>query len=205
MTASTPTPPADASTVPPEIPSKGPAPRAGWAPWKIRALRWTTGLLVVFALGLVALWLVQVQPLRRQVAALEQERGTLQARVDDLQAETVRLQGVDAENAALKVTTAELERNAALLMARVSTLKAQFVAASGGNATEALEALASADDQLAILEEALAGTQQEDVRAMRYRLAMAAEEMENDPFAAQRDLEVLANGLETMEQELLGD
>jgi hypothetical protein len=150
------------------------------------------------------LWLVQVQPLRRQVAALEQERVSLQASVADLQAETARLEGVDAENAALKATKVELEQTSALLMARVGTLQAQFVLASGGDAGEAVEALSSADDKLEILEKALAGTQQESVRSLRYRLAMAAEEVKADPFAAQRDLEVLANGLETLGKELSG-
>jgi chromosome segregation ATPase len=204
MTESTPTPPAPAPYAPPVPPVKQPAPKSRWAPWKARALRWTTGLLVVFALGLVATWLVQVQPLRRQVAALEQERASLQASVAELQAETVRLEGVDAENAALKVTKAELEQNCALLMAKVGTVQAQFVLASGGDTGEAAKALSSADDQLEILEKALAGTQQESVRALRYRLAMAVEEVESDSFAAQRDLEVLANGLETMAKELFG-
>jgi chromosome segregation ATPase len=184
---------------------KEPAPRSGWAPWKSRALRWTTGLLVVFALGLVATWLVQVRPLRQQVAALDQERESLQASVADLQAEASRLEGMDAENAALKAMKVELEQISALLAARVGTLQAQYVLASGGDAGEAVEALSSADDKLEVLEKALAGTQQESVRALRYRLAMAAEEVKSDPFAAQRDLEVLANGLETMEKELSGD
>ena len=205
MTESAPTPQAPTPSAPPVPPPvKQPGPKSRWAPWKARALRWTTGLLAVFALGLVVTWLVQVQPLRQQVAALEQERASLQASVTDLQAETARLEGVDAENAALKATKAELEQNSALLMAKVGTLQAQFVLASGGDAAEAVEALSSADDQLEILEKALAGKQQESARALRYRLAMAAEEVESDSFAAQRDLEVLANGLETMEQELFG-
>ena len=207
MTESTPTPPEPASSAPPVSavpPVKQPAPRSGWAPWKSRALRWTTGLLVVFALGLVATWLVQVQPLRGQVAALEQERESLQASVVDLQAETARLEGVDAENAALTVTKTELEQKSALLTAKVGTLQAQFVLASGRDTREAVKALSSADDQLEILEKTLAGTQQESVRALRYRLAMAAEEVKTDPFAAQRDLEVLANGLATMEKDLSG-
>jgi chromosome segregation ATPase len=199
MTEPTPATPAPAPSAPAV---KGRAPRSGWAPWKRRTLRWATGLLVIFALGLAATWLVQVQPLRRQVATLEQERESLQASVADLQAETTRLEGVDAENAALKATEAELERSSALLAARVGALQAQYVLASGGDAGKAVDALSSADGKLEILEKALAGTQQESVRSLRYRLAMAAEEVRADPFAAQRDLEVLANGLETLEKEL---
>ncbi len=204
MTESTPTSPAPTSSAPPVPPAIQPTPRSGWAPWKSRALRWTTGLLVVFALGLVAAWLVQVRPLRQQVAVLEQERESLLASVADLQAQTDRLEGVDAENTALKATQAVLEQNSALLMAKAGTVQAQFVLASGGDAGEAVEALSTADGQLEVLEKALSGTQQESVRALRYRLAMAVEEIESDPFAAQRDLEVLANGLETMAKDLSG-
>jgi len=201
MTESSPIPPAP---VPPAPEAPSPATRAPWAPWRVRALRWATGLLVVFALGLGALWLVQVQPLRQQAAALEQERDSLQASATELQEQVARLEGVEAENEGLRAAKATLEQRSALLKAKVGALKAQFVLTSGGDTAQAAEALSGADDQLALLEAMLTGTPQEDVRAMRYRLAMAAEEMESDPFAAQRDLEVLANGLETMEQDLFG-
>jgi hypothetical protein len=204
MTESTPTPPAATPSGPPVPAAQQPAPRSGWAPWRVRALRWTTGLLVVFALGLVATWLVLVRPLRQQVIALEQERESLQTSVADLQAQTDRLEGVDAENASLKATQTVLEQSSALLTARAGTLQAQFVLASGGDAREAAEALSTADDRLEVLENALSGARQESVRALRYRLAMAVEEIKTDPFAAQRDLEVLANGLETIEKDLSG-
>jgi hypothetical protein len=124
--------------------------------------------------------------------------------VADLQAQTDRLEGVDAENASLKATQTVLEQSSALLTARAGTLQAQFVLASGGDAREAAEALSTADDRLEVLENALSGARQESVRALRYRLAMAVEEIKTDPFAAQRDLEVLANGLETIEKDLSG-
>jgi chromosome segregation ATPase len=147
---------------------------------------------------------VQVRPLRQQVAALEQERDSLQANLADLQEQVDRLEGVDAENVALRTTKTTLEQISALLKARAGTLQAQLVLATGGETGQATEALSNADDQLALLEKALAGTPQESIRALRYRLAMAAEEIDSDPFAAQRDLEVLANGLETMEKDLPG-
>jgi hypothetical protein len=146
-----------------------------------------------------------VRPLRQQVAALEQERESLEASVEDLQAQTARLEGVDAENAALKAANAAFEQNSILLGARNGTLQAQSVLASGGDVAQALEALSRADNLLEKLEKVLTGTQQESARTLRYRLAMAAEEANTDPFAAQRDLEVLANGLDTLEKELSGE
>lgn len=204
MTESTPTPPAPARSASPEPAVRRPAPQSHWAPWISRALRWATGLLVVFALGLGATWLVQVRPLRQQVAVLEQERGSLQVSLADLQEQVDRLEGVDAENATLRTTKTTLEQISALLKAKAGTLQAQLVLAAGGETGQAAVALSNADGQLALLEKALVGTRQESIRALRYRLAMAVEEIESDPFAAQRDLEVLANGLETMEKELSG-
>jgi chromosome segregation ATPase len=204
MTESTSPSTAPASTVPPVEPSTGPAAPTGWAPWKKRALRWSTGLLLVFALGLVALWLVQVQPLRRQVTALEQEREMLQARVLALEAQVARLEEVESRNEALRAANATLEQSAALLNARIGTLTAQHVLASGGDDQEAVEALSRADEQLAILEAGLMGPKQESIRSLRYRLAMAVEEVDSNPFAAQRDLEVLADGLQMLEKELAG-
>jgi len=186
----------------PAIPNPKPASpsKSRWS----RVLRWTTGLLVVFALGLGATWMVQVRPLRQQVAVLEQEQGVLQAGIAELQAQVTQMEAVRAENVALLVGQAKLDQSFALLKARVSTLQAQLVLSAGGEAQEAAQALVSADSQLAMLEQALAGSQQEDVQILRERLALAIGELESDPFAARRDLEVLANGLDAMEKALSG-
>lgn len=169
-----------------------------------RVLRWTTGLLVVFALGIGATWMVQVRPLQQQVAVLEQEQGVLQAGIAELQAQVTQMEAVRAENVALLVRQAKLDQSFALLKARVGTLQAQLILSAGGEAQEAAQALVSADGQLAMLEQALAGSQQEGVQILRERLALAIRELESDPFAARRDLEVLANGLDTMEKALSG-
>ncbi len=186
----------------PAIPKPTPA-----SPSKSRrsqALRWATGLLVVFALGLGATWMAQVRPLQQHVAVLEQEQGVLQADLTDLRAQVAQMEAVRAENVALKVGQAKLDQSFALLKATVGTLQAQLVLAAGGEAQEAAKALASVDSQLAVLEQAIVGSQQADVQILRERLALAVSELESDPFAARRDLEVLANGLDTMEKALSG-
>lgn len=201
MTESTPVP-SPAEPPAPAAPQLKPPSRS--AQWRSGALRWSTGLLVVFALGLGATWLAQVRPLQQRVALLEQERASLQASVADLQVLVAHMEDVRAENVGLKVAQAKLEQSSALLKARVGTAQAQLVLAAGGEAQQAVEALADADGQLAFLEQALAGSQQEGVRVLRDRLALAVQEVESDPFAARRDLEVLANGIETMEKALSG-
>ncbi len=211
MTEPTAIPPAPI-TDPPEEPHAAPprpavsesAPPARSKNWRSQALRWTTGLLVVFVLGIGATWLAQVRPLRQQVDVLEQERATSQASLAELQAQVAQMESVRAENVVLKVGQAKLEQRYALLSATVGTLRAQLVLSAGGEAGDAAQALASADAELAALEQVLAGSQQEGVQMLRERLALAVSELESDPFAARRDLEVLANGLETMEKALSG-
>ena len=210
MSESTPVPPTsvvpDPTPVAPDLAPAVPDPvsaspsKSRWS----RVLRWTTGLLVVFALGLGATWMVQVRPLRQQVAVLEQEQVVLQAGIAELQAQVTQMDAVRAENVALLVGQAKLDQSFALLKARVGTLQAQLILSAGGEAQKAAQALVSADSQLAMLEQTLAGSQQEDVQILRERLALAIRELESDPFAARRDLEVLANGLDTMEKALSG-
>lgn len=201
MTESTPVP---SPAGPPAPAAPQPKPPSRLAQWRSGALRWSTGLLVVFALGLGATWLAQVRPLQQRVALLEQERASLQASLAELQVLVAQMEDVRAENVGLKVAQAKLAQSTALLKARVGTAQAQLVLAAGGEAQQAVEALEDADGQLAFLEQALAGSQQESVRVLRDRLALAVQEVESDPFAARRDLEVLANGIETMEKALSG-
>ena len=197
-------PPVDKTAAPPVPAVPEPAPPARSKTWRSQALRWTTGLLVVFVLGIGATWLAQVRPLRQQVAELKQEQATSQASLAELQDQIAQMEAVRAENVVLKVGQAKLEQSFALLSATVGTLRAQLVLAAGGEPDEAAQALASADAELAALEQALAGSQQAGVQMLRERLALAVSELESDPFAARRDLEVLANGLETMEKALSG-
>jgi len=181
-----------------------PKPPSRSAAWLRRALRWATGLVVVFALGLGATWMAQVRPLHLRLAALEEERALLDARVAELQAKVSDMDAVRAENASLKVGQAKMEQHLAVLQAMIATAQAQVSLASGAERAKAGAALSQADGYLAELEQALAGSMQDDVRALRERLAMAAGELESDPFAARRDVEVLANGLENLKRQLSG-
>jgi hypothetical protein len=181
-----------------------PKPPSASGIWLRRALRWVTGLLVVFALGLGATWLAQVQPLRERLAVLEEERASLESRAAELQALVAEMDAVRAENVSLKVGQARMEQHLSLLQAMTSTASAQVSLASGAELARAAAALSQADGYLAGLEQALAGSMQQDVRDLRQRLALAVGELESDPFAARRDLEVLANGLEILERLLSG-
>jgi len=192
------------ATVPPLAPSPSSLESSRFSPWLRRALRWATGLLVVFAMGLGATWLAQVRPLQAQVESLEQERATLEAQAADLTLQLQAMEAVRAENVSLKVDQAKLEQQRLVLQAMTATAQAQL-ALAGGSAVEAPgPLLAQVEAKLAALQGVLAGSMQQDVRNLRDRLALASGEVESDPFAAQRDLEILANGLRMLEEQLSG-
>lgn len=192
------------TTVTPLSPSPSSSEPSRFRPWLRRALRWTTGLLLVFALGLGATWLAQVRPLQVRVEALEQERAALEAQTAALQLQVQDLQAVRAENISLKVDQARLEQQRLVLQAMSATAQAQL-ALAGGSADDAPEpSLARVEGHLAALQDLLAGSMQQEVRDLRDRLALAAGEVTSDPFAARRDLEILANGLRMLEEQLSG-
>lgn len=169
-----------------------------------RALRWTTGLLVVFAMGLGATWVAQVRPLQLHVEALEQERAALEAQVADLKLQVEAMDALRAENVSLKADQARLEQHRLVLQAMTATAQAQL-ALAGGSAVEAPgPVLARVGEYLVALQDVLAGSMQQEVRDLRDRLALASRELTSDPFAAQRDLEILANGLRMLEEQLSG-
>lgn len=172
--------------------------------WLRRALRWTTGLLVVFAMGLGATWLAQVRPLQLQVEVLEQERAALEAQVADLTLQVQAMETVRAENVSLKVARAWLEQQRLVLQAMTATAQAQLALAGGSDVGAPGPLLARVEASLVALQDVLAGSMQQEVRDLRDRLALAAGELTSDPFAAQRDLEILANGLRMLEEQLSG-
>jgi hypothetical protein len=167
-------------------------------------LRWTTGLLVVFALGVGATWLAQVRPLQLRLETLAQERAALESQAADLKQQVQAMEAVRAENVRLKVDQARLDQQHLILLARMGTAQAQLALAGGSPGEAPGTLLAQVDRHLAALEEILAGTPQQDVRDLRDRLTLAAGEVETDPFAARRDLEILANGLRLLEEQLSG-
>jgi hypothetical protein len=192
------------AAVPPLTPPPPPPDRPRFSPWLRLALRWATGLLLVFALGLGATWLAQVRPLQLRVEALEQERATLEAHAADLQLQVQALEAVRAENASLKVDQARLEQQRLVLQAMSATAQAQLALAGGSGVDAPGPLLSRVEGYLAALQEVLAGSMQQEVRDLRDRLALAAGELTSDPFAAQRDLEILANGLRMLEEQLSG-
>lgn len=169
-----------------------------------RALRWLVVLLAAFALGLAATWVARVRPQAERIQALEAEKAALESQVADLEAEVAELRPLRAENADLKEQLRQAETKSTLLSVLVDVTSAQLALAQD-DSLAARAALAETDARLATLQRDLSGQDAEAVGAMRDRLDLVLQELDDDAFAAQRDLEVLTNSLVALKKALFGE
>jgi chromosome segregation ATPase len=162
-----------------------------------KSLRWVTGLAVVFVLGIILTWLVRVQPQAREMQNLRDRLAVAEERAQELE-------GADEENEQLHVEldAARLHLNLLSVLVDVSTAQ---LALANSDPLAAQEALADTDSSLASLEESVAASQVETVQNMRDRLTLVLDELEDDAFAAESDLDVLRNNILALEQSLFGD
>ncbi len=164
-----------------------------------RALRWVTGIVVVFALGVVATWVAKVSPLTKEVNSLQQDLGSIQAQLEAAQAEVEALQPLQGENASLKAEIAKSAQRMDLLSVLVDVTTAQLAMAQD-DPIAAKAALAGTDERLRTLDEELVGA--DTVEGLRNRLALVIEELDDNIFAAQKDLQILSNNLISLERSL---
>jgi len=166
-----------------------------------RAFRWAVLLLVIFALGVVALEIVQVRPLRVERNRLDQSLAEAEAAQQELQAEIDRLDGVEAENQALAESIKQAEARLVLLNVLVDVTRAQLAVAQE-DPVRVAAALQDTGEKLRSLRDLLGPT---DFKGLRERLVLVLSEVDGDPFAAERDLEILANTLLEIEREQSGE
>jgi hypothetical protein len=168
-----------------------------------RTLRWATATVVVFGLGVAATWFNQVRPRINQVQLLEQGLATVEVQRDQLQTAVDELQGVQAENEVLQAELQETEGRLALLRVLVDVTSAQLGIAQEDPiaAKAALENTAAA---LVDLGAKLGPGQASTMAALQDRLTLVQADLEADIFAAQRDLEILANSLLEVERDQFG-
>lgn len=159
-----------------------------------RLLRWATALSLIFLLGVLLAWLLRIRP-----ATAELER--LAGEVSGLQMEVDRLKGMEAEFEGLQSALARSEQHLAILKVLVDISSAQLAMVQDDPAG-AKAALLGTDVKLAQLQASLSGEQAAAAAAMRDRLTLVLSEIDSDTFAADRDLEILANNLLALERSL---
>ena len=169
-----------------------------------RLLRWGVLLLVTFTLGVVAMHFVQVQPLRAERNDLTQSLVEAEETRQELQAEIDDLEGVEAENQVLTESIKQREARLMLLNVLVDVTRAQLALAQDEPVGVAA-ALKATGEKLRSLRDLLGTSAAADLEGSRERLVLVLSEVDGDPFAAERDLEILANTILEMERELSGE
>jgi cell division protein FtsB len=166
-------------------------------------LRWAVGLVVVFGLGVAAMWIVRVKPQTDQIASLRGQLAALQQKADSLTTEVEGLRPLQQENADLQDQLNLAKEHLQVLQVLVDVTSAQ-VQMGLGKPAAARQALAGTDARLETLQGALQADNQAEVQSMRDRLTLVLSELETNNFAAVNDLEVLAGDLVTFERSTFG-
>lgn len=169
-----------------------------------KMLRWSTGVLSIFVLGIILTWVVQVSPRVKELREVEAQLQSANQEIEQLQANLDALQQVESENIALQDNLQARQNHLTLLSILVDVNNAQL-ALIAGNKDTAQAALAETDSKISALIESLGASELESLEAMQERLALAITEMNGDSFAAQSDLDVLGNSILALERSLFGD
>lgn len=169
-----------------------------------RGLQWAAAAGVLFLLGVLVVFFVRVRPQADQIKQLQRTLDETQSEVESLQSRMDQLEPLEDEIELLKAELSVKDRHLDLLAVLVDVTNAQLGLAKGEPATAAA-ALEATDDRLRSLQEGLDDREEEIVRGMRDRLGLVMQEIETDEFAAQNDLEILANNLVDLEDAVFGE
>ena len=161
------------------------------------------GLLIVagMVVGYFVFQQPQVSALNAQVEQLTTEKADLETQVAALQEDVAALGPFEGENRALRASLDEEELHVRLLSAITDVQAAQLNLALG-EIDSARLSLSRTETKLEDLQELLPADQQGVVDGMIQRLGLVLDGMDSDAFAAQSDLEVLANSLLQLENTL---
>ncbi len=166
-----------------------------------RLLRWFLFALILFGLGAaVTLWALYA-PQRRQLDAAGNEIQSLQQQVGNLQNQVKTLTPLETTNKSLQQQTNQQNLHTYILSARTDVAQAQLALAKQDTAKASL-ALSKTDQTLTMINDLLPANQQKLVKDMQSRLTLAKSEIESNSYAAQSDLDVLANSLVDLENSL---
>jgi hypothetical protein len=174
-----------------------------------RFMRGLTRVLAVvvglFALGVLATYLMLYRPLadeasglRTQLAQAQQQAGQLQQDLSKAQQDVSQLKKSNAE---LTASLGQIQGSQAVLTALSSVNLARYYLASGktADAKSALDAVPAALDDVA---KAAGGSNAAQIADIRSRLALAVGEMERDPQTAASDLGILVTQLTDLDKKL---
>ncbi len=164
-------------------------------------LRWILSVMIVFGLGYLTAIFALYRPTTQELGQMRGELKAARDQIDTLEARVEELKPLEAENEELLAAQDEYELHIAILNARLDVAMAQMALVQGDIA-KAQITLRNTDETLAKIKNLLPESQSEIVTAMEERLELTLSEIEDDPYAAQSDLDVLATNLLQLEDSL---
>jgi hypothetical protein len=184
-----------------------PAPETPTPPKKIEskfqhflrmALRWVIGFLIVFLLGALTMEFVFYRPLAGQLDQVKGERDQAQQTVKNLQGQLDSLAPLSNQNKTLQDQLSKSELHVTILSAEANVSSAQL-SLMNNKPADARLVLDKTSTTLKTLQGMLPPDQQKVISDMQSRLNLALSELDNNKFAAQSDLNVLATSLVQLE------
>lgn len=169
-----------------------------------KVLLWAVGLVIVFAVGVMLVWTLQVRPQAAQIASQQSEILTAKEQTELLSEEVQGLRPLAEQNTQLREELSSAKAHLDLLNVLVDVTTAQLALAQE-DVIAARAALTGTIARVRALESTLEGADADAVSEMSGRLQLVLEELESDSFAARRDLEILANNLLALERVLFGE
>ncbi len=173
-----------------------------------QALRWTLGLLVVFGLGVIFSIFVFLFPARQRTGDIEanlqtahQEATQAAEQIQSLQGQVNQLSSQDTNTQDLQSQLESAQLHLAILRARSDVATAQL-ALEKQDTSKAHISLSQTPDTLDNVANMLPQNQQKIITDMQDRLKLADSEIDNNAYAAQSDLDVLATSLVELENTL---
>jgi hypothetical protein len=169
-----------------------------------RALRWVTGLIVVFGLGVGTTWYVRVRPMFDQVQDLRNQLQAAEITIGELESQIADFTPLQGANQVLEAQLSETQLHVDVLQVLVDVTAAQL-ALTNDDVVTAKASLTGTDARLADLQEKLQGEDQQTIEGMRTRLDLVLGELESDSTAALSDLNVLTTNLIALDRSLFGN
>jgi cell division protein FtsL len=180
-----------------------------------RLIRWTAGLLIIFGLGFITAIFtlyrpavqgseVKIQQLHADINSKESKILDLQNQISDLNNQIAELMPLEKTNNDLLATQVDFQLHVAILDARVDIATALLSLKEDDNA-QALVILDKTDQTLDTIGRLLEPAQRDVVASMTQRLELVMSEIDDDPYAAESDLDVLATNLLQLEDALFSD
>ncbi len=169
-----------------------------------RVVRWSAGIGLIFGFGVVLTWVVRVVPLVNELRDVRDTLDVANAQISDLEKVVDDLRDVEQDNVSLRADLTSAELHIVLLNVLIDAGEAR-VALAMDDLIAAGAALTDTDELMASLQAGLEGENANTIVGLRVRLQQAISEIDTDIFAADGDLQILANGLLLLEEQVFSE